>query len=83
MPKYTIMVKQGEFIAKVSGMGNKLVIAVPKDYHDQFDKIMGKRLKFHRKRYWKNEGQHYHPKRVIIYKRDGRHAPLNGAFPSY
>jgi len=47
MPKYTTLVKQGDFIAKASNMGNKIVIVVPKDYHGQFEKITGKRLKFH------------------------------------
>jgi hypothetical protein len=28
-------------------MGKKIIIIVPKDYHEQFEKIKGKHLKFH------------------------------------
>ena len=45
IPKYT-MASQGEFVAKPSRMGKKIIIIVPTEFHGDFDKVINKHLKF-------------------------------------
>ena len=47
IPKYHMAKQQGDFIAKASTMGKRIVVIVPTDYHKDFQKVIGKRLKFH------------------------------------
>ncbi|HJT49792.1 MAG TPA: hypothetical protein VJ729_16550 [Nitrososphaeraceae archaeon] len=46
MQKY-IMGKQGDFIARPTTMGKKLVVIIPVDYQKELRKVTGKQLKFH------------------------------------
>jgi hypothetical protein len=47
IPKYILAKRVVDFVGKPSMMGKKLIIIVPMEYHSQFEKIMGKFVKFH------------------------------------
>jgi hypothetical protein len=47
IPKYILAKHVVDFVGKPSKMGKKLIIIVPSEFHDQFEKMLGKFLKFH------------------------------------
>lgn len=44
--KYTEVAKV-DFVGKPSRMGKKIIIIVPQDFHKEFEKVIGKFMKFH------------------------------------
>jgi hypothetical protein len=44
IPKYIMDV---DFVAKPTRMGKKLIIIVPRDFHQEFENVVGKYMKFH------------------------------------
>ena len=46
MYQQKIMGKTIEFYGKASRMSNKIIIIVPKEFHKDFEKVLGKLMKF-------------------------------------